>query len=86
MMEGEEKMDDMEDKMEDAPAETAEPEPEEEHEMCCCCICQCSTKETRDLSCCGCFPIKCGIVSIGLIYILLTVGIFVELFYGLINE
>ena len=75
MMEGEEKMDDK--KESEKPVETAEPEPEEEKEMCCCCICQCSTQETKDLSCCACFPIKCGLVTIGIVYIVLTVALFV---------
>jgi hypothetical protein len=61
-------------------------EEEEEHDMCCCCICQCSTKETADLSCCGCFPIKCGIISIGILFILLSIAIFCEIFYCLVNE
>merc|ERR1719321_2542781 len=76
----------MEKAEDDDEKETEGSEPEEEHEMCCCCICQCSTKETRDLSCCCCFPIKCGIICIGIITMFLTFGIFVELFYGFINE
>merc|ERR1712167_292290 len=63
-----------------------EPEPEEEHDMCCCCVCQCSTEETKDLSCCACFPIKCGLIVVGIIYCTLTVAMFIELFYGFINE
>ena len=68
------------------PVETAEPEPEEEKEMCCCCLCQCSTEETKHLSCCACFPIKCGLVTIGIVYIILTVFLFTGQFYGIINE
>jgi len=67
------------------PAEEEE-EKEEEHDMCCCCICQCSTEETKKLSCCGCFPIKCGLIVVGIIYCCLTVAMFIELFYGFINE
>jgi len=68
-------------------ASTAAPsEKEEEHDMCCCCICQCSTEETKNLSCCACFPIKCGLIVVGIIYCTLTVAMFIELFYGFINE
>lgn len=55
-------------------------------EMCCCCICQCSTKKTEDLSCCGCFPIKCGLVTIGGLTITLVVLIFIEIFYMLLLD
>jgi len=58
----------------------------QEHEMILCCICQCSTKETRDLSCCGCFPIKFGVIMIGVITIFLCLAIFVELMYSIMNE
>lgn len=57
-----------------------------EDDMCCCCICQCQDKEVKDLSCCGCFPIKCGVISIGALTIFLTVLIFVETYYSLLNE
>lgn len=54
--------------------------------MCCCCICQCQEKEVKDLSCCGCFPIKCGVTSIGALTIFLTTLVFVETYYSLLNE
>jgi len=63
-----------------------EEEKPEEHDMCCCCICQCSTEQTKHLSCCACFPIKCGLIVVGIIYCFLTVAMFIELFYGFINE
>ena len=53
---------------------------------CCCCICNCSVPETRKKSCCACFPIKCGLIVVGIIYCTLTVALFIELFYGFINE
>lgn len=71
-----------EEKEEEPPA----PINEHDHEMCCCCICQCSTKETRDMSCCGCFPIKCGIVCIGIIYCLVLLGLFIDTFFYILNE
>merc|ERR1712010_313696 len=59
---------------------------EEEGCLCCCCICHCSVKETKDLACCGCFPIKRGVVTIGILTIALFAAIFVEVFYCLLNE
>lgn len=55
-------------------------------EMCCCCICQCSTKKTEDLSCCGCFPIKCGLVTIGTFTFIVTLFLLIEIFYMLLVE
>jgi len=57
-----------------------------EGEMCCCCICHCSRPETRSLSCFGCFPIKCGIVSIGILTLFLILSSLVEIFAMLLNE
>lgn len=80
MMMGEEMMGEeeplMEEAAEEAPEETKvktldEIALEEEGCLCCCCICHCSTKETKDLSCCFCFSIKCGSYSIGVLTILL---------------
>ena len=55
-------------------------------EICCCCICQCSTKKTEDLACCGCFPIKCGLVTIGAFTFVVTLFFLVEIFYMLLVE
>ena len=55
-------------------------------DICCCCICQCSTKKTEDLSCCGCFPIKCGLVTIGGLTITLALVLFIEIFYLLLMD
>lgn len=65
--------------------------PEEEPEelkfcACCCCLCHCSEREYRDLTCCGCFPVKCGIYAIGILAIVLTGVIFVETFMMLMAE
>jgi len=57
-----------------------------EGEMCCCCICHCSRPETRSLSCFGCFPIKCGIVAIGILTLFLILSSLVEIFAMLLNE
>jgi hypothetical protein len=54
--------------------------------LCCCCICHCSVEETKDLGCCGCFPIKCGVVTIGILTIALFFAVFIEVFYLLLND
>ena len=58
----------------------------ENSEVCCCCICQCSRPETRKLSCCGCFPIKCGIVATGIFTLFLILITFVEIFYFILSD
>ena len=57
-----------------------------EEDMCCCCLCKCSEPETKDLSCCACFPIKCGILIIGFLILVITVVITVELLACFLNE
>jgi hypothetical protein len=59
---------------------------EEQGCLCCCCICHCSTKETVDLKCFGCFPVKCGVVTIGMFTNVLFLAILGEVFYCLLNE
>jgi len=54
--------------------------------MCCCCICHCQTEEDKPYSCCGCLPIKCGLVAIGILTILVTLALFVEVYWTLLNE
>jgi hypothetical protein len=54
--------------------------------MCCCCVCKCSEPETKDLGCCGCFPIKCGVIIIGFLIIVITVLVALELFAALLND
>ena len=54
--------------------------------MCCCCICYCSSKETKDLSCCGYFPIKCAVIFIGILIFTLTICITIELFMCFLSE
>jgi len=55
-------------------------------DVCCCCICQCQEERTRDLSCFGCFPIKCGLVATGIFTELLIVSTFAELFYFILDD
>ena len=68
----------MEEKQEEAPQKLNLDELalKEEGCLCCCCICHCSTSETKDLACCGCFPIKAGVVTIGVLTILLFTAVF----------
>merc|ERR1719453_2109609 len=51
---------------------TDDPTPKKIMSPCCCCLCACSNEFTEELSCCGCFPIKCGIVTIGIFTFILT--------------
>ena len=60
--------------------------PKNNLEPCCCCLCVCSNEKTSDLTCCGCLPIKCGIVSLGIIYFTLTVVLVTWNFFMMLNE
>merc|ERR1719326_112209 len=55
-------------------------------EPCCCCECVCANEFTKDSSCCGCFPIKCGVVAIGIFTVLITAIEFVWYFFLFLNE
>jgi hypothetical protein len=55
-------------------------------EPCCCCDCVCANEFTKESSCCGCFPIKCGAVSIGIFTVLITAIEFVWYFFLFLNE
>merc|ERR1712032_35440 len=50
-------------------------------EPCCCCECVCANEFTKDSSCCGCFPIKCGVVAIGIFTVLITAILFIWYFF-----
>ena len=54
--------------------------------MCCCCVCHCQGEKDKPYSCCGCFPIKCGLITIGIFTLLITLALFIEVFYCLLNE
>ena len=58
----------------------------DQSEVCCCCICNCTDERTKNLSCFGCFPIKCGIVSTGILTLLLILSSFIEIFYFILND
>lgn len=78
-----------EDPLVDTEAEEAEKAKrirEIEIEMCCCCICHCQGEEDKPYSCCGCFPLKCGILFIGIATIFITIFLFCEVYWTLLNE
>merc|ERR1711975_113767 len=54
--------------------------------MCCCCLCECTNEKTKDLTCCCFFPIRCGVLFIGIIILALTLFVFLEIFYQLLND
>merc|ERR1719453_2871029 len=54
--------------------------------MCCCCICQCTDSKVKDLTCCCFFPIRCGVLFIGCTILAITLFIFLEIFYELLND
>merc|ERR1711907_436849 len=53
---------------------------------CCCCLCACSNEYTKDSRCCGCFPIKCGVITIGIFTVLLTIYLVTMNFFLILNE
>ena len=53
---------------------------------CCCCQCVCSNEFTEDRSCCGCFPIKCGVVTIGIFTYILTLVLVIWNFFLFLND
>ena len=55
-------------------------------EPCCCCDCVCANEFTSESSCCGCFPIKCGAVAIGIITVFVCAILFVWYFFLFMNE
>jgi len=53
---------------------------------CCCCICGCSNETTEGATCMGCFPIKCGMVVIGILLWVFTLYILVSSSFLVLNE
>ena len=92
MMDEEKPMEEMmeEEKMDEAMEEEEEDELEKRLKdggfMCCCCLCECTNEKTKDLSCCCFFPIRCGVLFIGIIILALTLFVFLEIFYQLLND
>lgn len=65
---------------------TDDPTPKNIMSPCCCCLCACSNEFTEELSCCGCFPIKCGIVTIGIFTFILTLVLVIWNFFLFLND
>jgi len=63
-----------------------EPRFKDELQPCCCCLCACSNVKTADESCCGCFPLKCGVVTIGAITLFLTFVLITYNFFLILND
>merc|ERR1719451_288279 len=59
---------------------------EQELTPCCCCLCACSNEYTKDSRCCGCFPIKCGVITIGIFTVLLTIYLVTMNFFLILND
>jgi len=53
---------------------------------CCCCLCACSHDRVGDASCFGCFPIRCGVIFIGMFIFFLAIILLTSTFFGLLNE
>jgi hypothetical protein len=51
----------------------------------CCCLCNCSNELTEGQTCLCLFPIKCGVVTIGILTFFVTAYIFLEVFMNLRN-
>merc|ERR1711981_660713 len=90
MMEDDENKDETEKKEESDNKSTAssgdDPTPKDILSPCCCCLCVCSNEFTEDRSCCGCFPIKCGVVTIGIFTFLLTLVLVCWNFFLFLND
>ena len=56
------------------------------YEQMCCFVCICGNERTKDITCCGCFPLRCGIVTLGCFYFALTCIIVSWYFFMMLNE
>jgi len=63
-----------------------DPVPKDILSPCCCCLCVCSNEFTEERSCCGCFPIKCGVVTIGIFTFILTLVLVCWNFFLFLND
>jgi len=86
MMEDENKDDDGSDDKQSTQSSGDDPTPKDILSPCCCCLCVCSNEFTEDRSCCGCFPIKCGVVTIGIFTFILTLVLVCWNFFLFLND
>lgn len=75
-------------KEDDKKSEVSEddPEPKDNTCPCCCCLCVCSNEFTEEASCCGCFPIKAGVILIGIFQFALACIIVTWYFFQFLND
>lgn len=52
----------------------------------CCFECMCSNKDLKGLTCCCCCPIACGVHTIALLILILTIFAFSEIFFMLLDD
>lgn len=71
---------------EEEDSEFPEPRPLDDLSTCCCCLCACSNEKTKEQTCLGCFPIKCGVVSIGIVTLTLAIWLITYNFFELLND
>lgn len=67
-------------------SEFPEPRPLDNLSSCCCCLCACSNEKTKDDTCMGCFPVKCGVTCIGIFTLVLAVWLITFNFFELLND
>lgn len=67
-------------------SEFPEPRPLDNLSSCCCCLCACSNEKTKEETCLGCFPIKCGVTSIGIFTLVLAIYLISFNFFELLND
>merc|ERR1711935_758167 len=52
---------------------------------CCCCLCGCSNELTEGVKCCFCFPIKAGVVLIGICVSIIVFAQFLTAYWQFMN-
>ena len=59
---------------------------EDWEQPCCCCGCYCADEVTRDTQCCGCCPIKCGVFTVAVLTLGLTIAVLLSICLQFQNE
>lgn len=66
--------------------EYSQKRPKDILQPCCCCLCACSNVKTDGETCCGCFPIKCGVTFIGITTLTLATVLICYNFFLILND